>query len=100
MALRRWWEAARKTAARRFQPSEAGASLVEYALLLSLIAVISIGALTLVGRERKREFNCVAVELNHPGVREQVAIKISNDAGSLTPLEKRYATACDLVLSP
>ncbi len=47
--------------------NEIGASLVEYALLLALIASVAIGAITLVGRETKREFNCVAIEFQHPG---------------------------------
>ena len=48
-------------AQRRFPVrDEAGASLVEYALLLALIAVVAIGALVFLG-------NSVSNQLNHVG---------------------------------
>ena len=37
--------------------NETGASLVEYALLLALIAVVCIAAITLIGREAKSSFD-------------------------------------------
>ena len=39
---------------------EAGASLVEYALLLALIAVVAIGALVLLGKNTATTLNTVA----------------------------------------
>ena len=71
-----------------------GASLVEYALLLALIAVVSMGAITLTGREAKREFACVAVELEHPGLRQVVAEKVENDTAVLTQRQQRFVDAC------
>ena len=73
---------------RRSEPSELGASLVEYALLLALIAVVAIGGITLVGRETKREFGCVAIEFNHPGARQFLVEKIDN-GGQLTTKQAR-----------
>jgi Flp pilus assembly pilin Flp len=78
---RRWWAV------------EGGASIVEYALVLALIAVISISAITLVGRETKREFGCVALEFNHPGARDFLVERVDNGA-HLTPVQARIANAC------
>ncbi len=44
---------------------ERGASLVEYALLLVLIAVVAIGALTLLGHTVANTFNNVANSINN-----------------------------------
>ena len=41
----------------RFSDSERGASLVEYALLVALIAVVCIVAIQLLGNEAKSSFN-------------------------------------------
>ena len=43
----------------RFGDSERGASLVEYALLVALIAVVCIAAVTLLGRNASNKFNTV-----------------------------------------
>lgn len=43
----------------RFGNTERGASLVEYALLVALIAVICIGAVTFVGSAAKSKFSSV-----------------------------------------
>lgn len=75
--------------------NEIGASLVEYALLLALIASVAIGAITLVGRETKREFNCIAIELEHPGLRQVVVEKVDDDGNdSLSAKQSRFAEAC------
>ncbi len=76
---------------------ELGASLVEYSLLLALIAVVAIGAITLVGRETKRDFDCVALELDHPGIRERIIHRIDVDDHwevHLSIYDVRYTTAC------
>ncbi len=44
--------------------TERGASLVEYALLVALIAVVVIGAITLLGRSASETFSDVSDELN------------------------------------
>ncbi len=44
----------------RFARNERGAALVEYALLLALIAVVCIAALTLLGGNAKDKFSSVA----------------------------------------
>ena len=46
--------------------SERGASLVEYALLLALIAVICIVALQFLGREASENFTDVGNSINNP----------------------------------
>lgn len=53
--LKAWLVAQTKT--------ERGASLVEYALLVALIAVVVIGAITLLGRSASNTFSDVADEL-------------------------------------
>ena len=47
----------------RFVADEEGASLVEYALLVALIAVVALVAIRLLGTEVSAEFNSVAGEL-------------------------------------
>jgi pilus assembly protein Flp/PilA len=47
----------------RFADNERGASLVEYALLVALIAVVCIGALTLLGGQAESGFSDVAGEI-------------------------------------
>ncbi len=44
--------------------SERGASLVEYALLVALIAVVCIGAVTFLGRETADSFSSLGNSLN------------------------------------
>ena len=48
----------------RFGGSERGASLVEYALLVALIAVVCIGAITLLGKNSSSKFSTVASSIN------------------------------------
>ena len=47
----------------RFVADEEGASLVEYALLVALIAVIALVAIRFLGQEVSKEFDSVAQEL-------------------------------------
>ena len=48
----------------RFGRSERGAALVEYALLVALIAVVCIVAITLLGTNANKKFNGIANSLN------------------------------------
>ena len=48
----------------RFGRSERGASMVEYALLLALIAVICIVAVTVVGQRASTKFSGIAQNLS------------------------------------
>ena len=50
----------------RFTRSESGASLVEYALLLALIAVVAIGALIFLGKGVNNTLNNIANNLANP----------------------------------
>lgn len=50
----------------RLVQDEEGASLVEYALLVALIAVIAIGAVTLVGNNVSGELNSVGNAISTP----------------------------------
>jgi pilus assembly protein Flp/PilA len=47
----------------RFGHTERGASLVEYALLVALIAVVCIAAVTLLGGNAKNKFNTVGASI-------------------------------------
>lgn len=48
----------------RFADSERGASLVEYALLVALIAVVCILAIQFLGREASKSFDSVGQSIN------------------------------------
>jgi len=47
----------------RFSRTERGAALVEYALLVALIAVVCIAAITLLGESTSQKFSTVSEEL-------------------------------------
>jgi pilus assembly protein Flp/PilA len=47
----------------RFRRDEEGAALVEYGMLVGLIAVICIAAVTLLGQEVSSAFSAIAVAL-------------------------------------
>jgi len=51
----------------RFGRSERGAALVEYALLLALIAVVCIVALTTLGGQAKSKFSTVGASIEAAG---------------------------------
>jgi len=51
----------------RLRRDERGASLVEYGMLVGLIAVLCVGAVTLLGKEVNNAFNVVANALNGIG---------------------------------
>ena len=53
----RLWCAYCRSVARTRIKNEAGASLVEYALLLSLIAVICVAAVTFIGQSAEESFS-------------------------------------------
>jgi pilus assembly protein Flp/PilA len=48
----------------RFADSERGASLVEYALLVALIAVVCIIAVTILGKEASESFSTTGSSIN------------------------------------
>jgi pilus assembly protein Flp/PilA len=48
----------------RFSDSERGASLVEYALLVALIAVVCIVAIQILGREANESFSSTGSAIN------------------------------------
>ena len=52
-----------RTAVVRFARDEDGATLVEYALLIALIAVVCIGAVTLIGTHVNSKLNSAATAL-------------------------------------
>ena len=49
----------------RFLREEEGQSLVEYGLLISLIALVVIAVLAVVGRKVENTFNTAANQMNH-----------------------------------
>ena len=50
--------------ARRMSRSDEGASMVEYALLLALVAVVCLGAVTLIGTSANDKFTSIANEIS------------------------------------
>ncbi|MBL8778993.1 MAG: Flp family type IVb pilin [Acidimicrobiales bacterium] len=48
----------------RFADSERGASLVEYALLVALIAVVCIAAVTILGNNASKKFDSVGTSIS------------------------------------
>ena len=49
--------------ARRLQSNEEGAAMVEYGLLVALIALVCVGAVTLIGTDLNTLFDKVATKL-------------------------------------
>lgn len=60
-------QAVASTVARRVSRTERGASMVEYALLLALIAVVCIAAVTLLGQEASSKFTDVSDSVGGAG---------------------------------
>ena len=58
---------------RRVTKTDEGASMVEYALLLALIAVICIGAVTLLGQSASDKFSSVGGAVSGAGSSTTVA---------------------------
>ena len=48
----------------KFDTDERGASLVEYALLVALIAAVCVGAVTLIGKGANSKFSSVSSSLS------------------------------------
>jgi pilus assembly protein Flp/PilA len=61
-----WQATLRSWLSTRARFGETGASMVEYALLLALIAVVAIGALILLGGGVSHTLNGVANSINNP----------------------------------
>ena len=57
-------EIIKKDEANQLKKTEKGASLVEYALLVALIAVIAIAAITILGQKVSGTFSSVAGQLS------------------------------------
>ncbi len=74
--------------------NDKGASLVEYAVLLALIAVVSIGAITVVGQEAEATFDCFSIELGEPEIRHTVLEKQKAGLQALTVIEAKFAGDC------
>jgi len=74
--------------------TERGASLVEYALALALIAVVSIGAISLVGDKTSEQLDCVALELGQPEIRKKVLEKIALGIPGFTKHEAKFRDSC------
>ena len=72
---------------RSIRAKERGASLVEYALLIALIAVVCVGAVTYFGQETGSalEDTAVAVQDAHPG-------RLTPDRGPVAGPQRRRST--------
>jgi pilus assembly protein Flp/PilA len=75
--------------------SERGASLVEYALLIALIAVVCIGSLVFLGSGSNSKLNSAATGLGGGGQTEQQFENACADAGN-TPVEDVTTTPYQL----
>ena len=62
--VRYWQQFAAPYLRARFADSERGASLVEYALLVALIAVVCIAAVTFLGKAASQRFSTTANAIN------------------------------------
>jgi pilus assembly protein Flp/PilA len=60
MELKVQWDVFAAWMRARYGSTERGASLVEYALLVALIAVVCIGAVTLLGNNARDRFSTIA----------------------------------------
>ena len=78
---------------RRLLRTQIGAGLVEYALAVGLIAIVSIGAVAVVGENAVEQYDCVGNELSDIDVRRRVNEKIRNDV-ALDAIEKSFADTC------
>lgn len=74
--------------------TERGASLVEYVLTLALIAVVSIGAISLVGDNTSEQLDCVALELDEPQIRKKVLEKVALGIPGFTKHEAKFRDSC------
>ena len=74
--------------------SEQGASLVEYALAIALIAVVSIAAITLVGEQTSDEFDCLALEFDQPDIRQRVLQKHRVGIDIVAETEVKFRDRC------
>lgn len=61
------------TFSRRVTRTDEGASMVEYALLLALIAVVCIGAVTMLGNSASDKFTTVGDSVSNAGTPTTVA---------------------------
>ena len=73
---------------------ERGASLVEYAIVLALIAVVSIGAISLVGDKTSDQLDCVALQFDEPEIRKKVLEKIAAGVPGFTKHEAKFRDNC------
>ncbi len=75
--------------------SEVGASLVEYSMLIAMIAIVVVISLTAVGGATAREFDCVSQQFGEPGIGDLVDDKEHDGHWhALSPEEEDYARAC------
>ncbi len=75
--------------------NELGASLVEYSLLIAMIAIVVTISLTAVGGATAREFDCIGQKVGETGTSALVAEKEHDGHWhALTPEEEDYARAC------
>ena len=63
MDVRTQWNVFATWMRARFANTDRGASLVEYALLVALIAVVCIAAITLLGQRASENFNSIQSKL-------------------------------------
>ncbi len=78
---------------RRLLQTQVGAGIVEYALAVGLIAVVSVGAISVVGENTLTEYDCIGSELADTQFRKKVNDKIKNQI-ALDAREKKFVDSC------
>ncbi len=74
--------------------SEAGASLVEYSMLIAMIAIVAVISITAVGSATAREFDCAAQMFGGSSVSALVDEKEHDGHWrALSPEDEQYARA-------
>ncbi len=62
--------------------------------MLALIAVVSIGAISLVGDKASEQLDCVAIELDQPEIRKKVLEKVALGIPGFTRHEAKFRDSC------
>ena len=74
---------------------EVGASLVEYSMLIAMIAIVAVISITAVGSATASEFDCSAQKFGDSGISVLVDEKEHDGHWhALSPEEEQYARAC------
>lgn len=77
--------------ARKVMRLERGSGIVEYALVISLIAIVAIGALAIVGDEAAKDYDCATDALNGQGAPRTIH---TDNGGAIFLGERKVTDNC------